>query len=97
MATPPYTSQDCEFYLSEFFVMRPFRGKGISGIAAKEVFNHHTGNWGLQTNPTESNKRAQHFWRKTLNEYTGASFQEECSETTGDGLKMIYRFDNRMN
>lgn len=95
VATPPHTPPGCDFYLNEFFVLRPFRGRGIAEIVAKEVFNRHIGNWELQTNPTESNKRAQHFWRKTLQGYTGGNLQEECSETTGDGLKMIYRFNNR--
>lgn len=95
VATPPYISGGCEFYLSEFFVLRPFRGKGIAEYAAKEVFNHHIGGWELQTNPTEANVKAQHFWRRTLNEYVSGCYHEECSKTNDDGLKVIYRFDNR--
>lgn len=96
VAKPPYTSEDCDFYLSEFFVMRSFRGSGIAGIAAQEVFNRHIGNWQLQTNPTYENLRAQQFWRKTLQEYIGASYQNISIETPDDGLKMVFTFNNRL-
>lgn len=94
VATPPHTPPGCEFYLNEFFILRPFRGTGIAERAAKEVFNLHIGKWELQTNPTATNRRAQHFWRKTLKEYTGNSFQEECKKSFDDELKMIFNFCN---
>ncbi|WP_405169544.1 GNAT family N-acetyltransferase [Paenibacillus sp. FSL H3-0286] len=95
VATPPYTPSVCEFYLNEFFILRPYRGKGIAEYAAKEVFKLHLGNWELQTNPTDTNRRAQHFWRKTLKEYTSDSYLEECGKSYDDELKMIFTFNNQ--
>lgn len=94
VATPPYTPHGSEFYMNEFFMLRPFRGKGIAEAAAVQVFNKHKGSWELQTNPTEANKRAQFFWRKTMQNYTSESHQEEFANTENDGYKIIFRFDN---
>ncbi|AJS58856.1 acetyltransferase [Paenibacillus sp. IHBB 10380] len=94
VATPPYTPHGSDYYLNEFFLLRPFRGKGIAENAAKEVFNNHMGSWELQTNPTEANVRAQNFWKKTIKGYAGDTYKEECGETTNDGLKLIFRFNN---
>lgn len=94
VATPPYTPHSSEFFMNEFFMLRPFRGKGIAEAAAVQVFNKHKGSWELQTNPTEANKRAQSFWRKTIQNYTSESHQEEFANTENDGYKIIFRFDN---
>jgi predicted acetyltransferase len=94
VATPPFTPHGSDFYMNEFFLLRPFRGRDIAENAAKEVFNNHMGSWELQTNPTEANVRAQNFWRKTIKGYAGGTYKEECSETSNDGRKLIFRFNN---
>lgn len=94
VATPPYTPHNSEFYMNEFFILRPFRGKGVAEAAAVQLLNSHAGTWELQTNPTEVNRRAQSFWRRTINNYTSGSGKEEYVETKNDGLKLIFRFDN---
>ncbi|MFC7681833.1 GNAT family N-acetyltransferase [Paenibacillus sp. GCM10028914] len=96
VATPPYTPHGSEYYLNEFFMLRPFRGKGAAEAAAIQMFNSHKGTWEIQTNPGDANKRAQSFWRRTLNHYTSGSYQEEYADTTNDNYKLIFRFDNRM-
>lgn len=96
VATPPYTPHGSEYYMNEFFVLRPFRGKGVAEAAAVRVLNNHKGTWEIQTNPGESNRRAQSFWRKTIQHYTSGSYQEEYANTTNDGHKLIFRFDNHM-
>ncbi|GAA0133932.1 hypothetical protein YSY43_07720 [Paenibacillus sp. YSY-4.3] len=45
------------------------------------MFKRHQGSWELQTNPEENNRRAQTFWRRTLNNYTGVNYREEVAET----------------
>ncbi|BFH63065.1 GNAT family N-acetyltransferase [Paenibacillus azoreducens] len=94
VGTPPYTPHGSDYYLHEYFVLRPYRGMDVAEKAAVEVFNQHSGTWELQTNPKETNKRAQAFWRKTINHYTEGSYYEEISETKNDGIKLIFRFAN---
>ncbi|MEC0240371.1 GNAT family N-acetyltransferase [Paenibacillus dokdonensis] len=94
VATPPYTPHASEFFLNEFFMLRPFRGKGMAEAAAVQVFNSHIGAWEIQTNPTDTNKRAQSFWRKTIHRYIPESCHEEFAETKNDGYKLIFRFNN---
>lgn len=95
VATPPHTPPGSEFYMNEFFMLRAFRGNGSAEAAAVQVFNLHRGSWELHTNPTETNKRAQSFWRKTLHHYTSGSYQEELANTEHDGNKIVFRFNNR--
>ncbi|MUG43575.1 GNAT family N-acetyltransferase [Paenibacillus woosongensis] len=97
VATPPYTPHESDFYINEFFILRSFRGGGAAEAAAIQVLNSHEGTWELQTNPGESNRRAQSFWRRTLNNYTGGDYQEEVAETKNDGTKLIFRFKNSDN
>ncbi|MCR8842058.1 GNAT family N-acetyltransferase [Paenibacillus sp. SC116] len=94
VATPPYTPAGCEYYLNEFFILRSFRGNGVAEAAAVQVFNNHQGSWEVQTNPHEGNSRAQSFWRKTLQKYTGGSCVEETANTQNDGIKIIFKFNN---
>ncbi|MBA9088615.1 putative acetyltransferase [Fontibacillus solani] len=97
VATPPYTPHGSNFYMNEFFILRSFRGRGVAEAAAIQVFNSHRGTWELQTNPGENNRRAQSFWRRTVNNYTEGAYQEEVSETKNDGTKLIFRFKNSNN
>lgn len=94
VASPPFTPHGSDFYISEFFILRSYRGKGIAETAAVKVLNNHQGAWELQTNPIEVNKRAQTFWRRTINDYTDGNYQEEIDETKNDGNKLIFRFNN---
>lgn len=94
VATSPYTPHESDFYLNEFFILRPFRGRGVAETAAVKVFNSHHGTWELQTNCKETNKRAQSFWRRTISNYTRGNYEEETAETKNDGNKLIFRFIN---
>lgn len=91
VATPPYT-YGSEFYMNEFFVMKPFRGQNIAETAAAQVFNEHSGNWEIQTNASDSNKRTQAFWRKTLHSYRAERGFQESVETKNDDVKIVFRF-----
>jgi predicted acetyltransferase len=96
VATPPYALDGCDFYMNEFFMLRPFRGQGFAEAAAIQVFNHHAGMWRLQTSPTVVNHRAQSFWRKTVRNYAPDSYQEEKKETEGNGEMIVFTFNNRI-
>ncbi|HXK50010.1 MAG TPA: GNAT family N-acetyltransferase [Clostridiales bacterium] len=76
-----YVSKDKNtLFLSEFFVMRKYRRKGIGETAAKKVFLKHKGKWELTMHP--ENKGALRFWEKVV------------TEISGNTLKMHKNVDN---
>ena len=93
VSTGEYSPKDIDYYLYEFFLLRPYRGKDIGQISAKQVFDKFQGKWQLHTNHTSSNKKAQSFWNKTINNYTSGNFEGVCGPTF-DGEKLIFRFSN---
>ena len=86
--------ESTDYYLYEFFLLRPYRGKGIAEEAAKQVFDRFKGKWELYTGH-KNNERAQRFWRKTLRNYTGGNYEETNGETfLKDGIKTIFKFNS---
>ncbi|WP_339206642.1 hypothetical protein MHH56_03515 [Paenibacillus sp. FSL K6-3182] len=79
--------------MNNFFLLQPFRGKGVAQKAATQVFERFKGQWELFTNPMEQNITGQKFWRKTVSSYTTNHF-EEAVGMTFDGHKMVFRFNN---
>lgn len=95
VSTGAYAPKDADFYVYEFFLLRPYRGKNIAEIAAKQVFDKFQGAWELDTNPSTLNQRAQWFWNKTINNYTSGNF-EKVIGTTFNGERLIFRFSIRI-
>ncbi len=95
VATPPYIPcpPNINYYLNEFFLLRPFRGIGVGEEAARQVFEHFTGNWELQTGSMERNRKAQMFWRKILASYTDGKYSESHVEYE-DRNMLVFRFAN---
>ena len=94
VSAKPYAPKSTDYYLYEFFVLRPYRGKGIAEEAAKQVFDRFRGKWELYTSH-KNNERGKGFWRKTLRNYTGGNYEETSGETfLNDGIKTIFRFKN---
>lgn len=94
VASAEYAPKGTDYYMYEYFLLRPYRGNNIAEIAAKQVFDKFHGRWEVYTNPTESNKRGKSFWHKTINNYTSGDF-EEFFGTTFDGEKLIFKFNNK--
>ena len=76
------------FAISEFFILRSFRRKGIATQFAHDIFNLHHGKW--QVAEIESNKASQEFWRKTISVFTGNDFIEEWSDSQPTGPKQVF-------
>jgi len=93
IATTPYVSKTTDYYVNEFFVLRPYRGKNIGEIAAKQVFDKFLGRWELYTNPSSKNFKGQKFWRKTVSNYTKNDYDESIGQTV-HGEKLIFKFIN---
>ena len=88
-----HAPKDTEYFVYEFFLLRPYRSKNIAGIAAIKGFEHFKGKWALYTNPTTTNKKAQSFWNKTVSNYTSGKFDKSVGSTF-DGEKLIFSFNN---
>ncbi|MFF2014507.1 GNAT family N-acetyltransferase [Paenibacillus sp. NPDC058177] len=62
------------FSIAEFFIMKKYRKEGIGKAVAKQLFDLHKGDG--EVYQLESNRPAQAFWNKTINEYTKGKFKE---------------------
>lgn len=93
IATSPYCAENVDYFVHEFFLLRPYRGRGIAEQAATKVFEQSKGRWELFTNPSERNQTGQRFWRKTVSNYSKGNYIE-LNDDTFDGQKLIFRFDN---
>ena len=63
-----------QFRLSEFFIRKPFRNRGVGRGAAMLIFARFAGEW---TVPEQSrNPRAVRFWRRVVSEFTNGKFRE---------------------
>jgi len=75
------------FSIAEFFVMKKYRLAGVGKSIAEQIFNLYKGNW--EVFQKETNKPAQQFWKKVIDEYTKGDFTEKFE----DG-KLLQRFKN---
>ncbi|MEJ7588193.1 MAG: GNAT family N-acetyltransferase [Ferruginibacter sp.] len=66
------------FSVAEFFVMKKYRRAGIGTSIATYVFDLHKGGW--EVFQKESNKPAQIFWYKVIDEFTNAKFTERFED-----------------
>lgn len=94
VSTGEFAPEGIDYYVYEFFLLRPYRGKEIASIAAKQIFDKLSGKWGLYVAPSETNPRAEKFWRKTISDYTKSNFEEKHGATF-DGDKIIFIFNNK--
>lgn len=95
IASPPYVDDDSDYLVNEFFILRPFRGKGVAEEAITRIFDRFPGKWLIYTTPTEENARTVQFWRKTLARYTSNLFTEEDKELRPEiGVAKVFHFSN---
>jgi len=62
------------FSIAEFFILKKYRREQIGKTIAHQIFDIHKGQWEIFQK--ESNKPAQIFWTKVINEYTKGKFTE---------------------
>lgn len=93
VATGKYAPKGLDYYVYEFFLLRPYRGIGIAPNAAKQIFDKFYGKWGLYVAPSGKNPRAEKFWRKTISDYAHGIFEEKQGSTF-DGERLIFTFNN---
>ena len=67
--------------MSEFFIMRKYRGQGVGAAVARHLFDRYPGPW--EVAELVSNLPAQAFWRKVIGRYTEGQFEDAAYE---DGI-----------
>jgi predicted acetyltransferase len=75
------------FSMAEFFILKNYRRSGLGKSIAMKVFNLHKGNW--EVYQRDSNKPAQLFWKKVIEEYTNGRYKKRI-----EGGKIIQDFDS---
>lgn len=79
----------CDFFLHEFFVLRPFRGQGVAAWATRQLFAVLPGTWELGVLP--DNTRALRFWRRTLAELSATHVTERVQPTPEKMVMIRFR------
>ena len=82
----PWIAPGCDHRMSEFFVLRRERGRGIGARAAHAVFDAHPGRW--EVSELVGNERAIRFWRRVIGEQTGGRYEEAADD---DEVRQIFR------
>lgn len=83
---------DSERAVTEFFVMRKYRRRGVGKQIAHELFDKLPARWEMAV--LETNKPAQQFWRRTLGTYRQGIFQETVLNND-EWQGPVFSLDNR--
>jgi len=60
--------------MTQFFILRAWRKRGVAAAAAQQLFARHPGPWEVRV--IDSNTVARAFWRETITRFTGGNFDE---------------------
>ncbi|MEK4566587.1 GNAT family N-acetyltransferase [Alkalihalobacillus sp. FSL R5-0424] len=60
--------------VNEFFVLKPYKRKGVGKKAAFDIFKRWHGNWVVAQ--LKENKPAQAFWNRVIDEYTNGDYEQ---------------------
>lgn len=74
--------------ISEFFVLRRYRRRGVGEEVARAIFDAFPGRW--EVAEAARNLEAQAFWRAVVGRYT----KHHVEVARPDGNGMLQRFDN---
>ena len=76
--------------LAEFFVVRGVRRHGVGRAAAHRLFGEMPGVWEVRV--IESNRPAQQFWRRVIEQYTAGSFKVDPWIRDDGSAWHVFRF-----
>jgi len=79
--------------ITEFFIMRKYRRRGVGKQVAMEVFRRIPAKWEVRV--IVQNPPAQAFWRRIIAEYTRDEYQEKQLDND-DWAGPVFYFDNRL-
>jgi len=72
--------------INDFFILNPYRGKGVAKAAALKVFEEHKGSYYISQ--LRSNEPAVRFWKKI---YQQLKLDVEEVEEVQDGEEVVYQ------
>lgn len=78
-------------WMTQFFVLRKYRRRGVGETLARQVFAALPGRW--QVGQMTGNLPAQAFWRRVIGEVTAGHYQEHTL-STGPWQGVLQCFDN---
>lgn len=67
--------EENERLMTEFFILRKYRRRGVGREVARQVFDALPGRW--EVHVIARNLPAQAFWRAVVTDYTGGDFHEQ--------------------
>ncbi len=69
-----YLDEGRPYLMSQFFVLRKYRRRGVGEHVARTLFDQFPGRWEVATNP--GREPAQTFWRHVIRRYTEGAYRE---------------------
>lgn len=79
--------------VSEFFVVRGLRRRGIGRIAASALFRWFPGTWEVRA--LERNRGAAEFWADVIASHTQGAFERTSWESEPGMRWQVFRFEHR--
>ncbi|MFK7854463.1 MAG: GNAT family N-acetyltransferase [Granulosicoccus sp.] len=76
------------YELTEFFILRSMRRRGIGRAAANQLFTLFPGAWHIGHD--ERNVSAQRFWKRTIDSFTLGKFEQSISNDST--MRLEYYF-----
>jgi len=90
---PAHAPKGADYFVHEFFVLRPFRRHGIAAEMVRQIFAQHPGKWELWVIP--ENAPALAFWRKVIGEVAGGAFTETQEyKASWESEAVVLKFEN---
>ena len=83
-----------DYTVSEFFILRAFRGKGIGKYVAHALFNRFKGNWDVMV--WIGNSPAVAFWGNVIEDYTSGNWSStrETPQRYSGWEMIVHRFND---
>ena len=78
---------DVDFSVTDFFLLRKFRGRGAGERVAHQLFERFRGNWKVEQ--FLNNKPAVAFWRKVIGRYSGGNVQQGVGRSRWGPLNVL--------
>jgi predicted acetyltransferase len=82
---------DAAWDMSEFFVLRAYRRRGVGQEAAHSVWRQFPGRW--QVRVMRANQGAHKFWQRAIAGFTGGATAPACVEKASETW-IVFSFDS---
>jgi predicted acetyltransferase len=76
-----------DFSVTDFFVLRKFRGRGVGRRVAHELFDRFRGRWKVEQ--FAGNTPAVAFWRRVIDGYCGGHVEQHSRDSQWGPLNVL--------